>query len=63
MTVSWTSPRAALATLGAFVATLLAACATPPPKAVEIGELPFEQAAAQATVIDTPSSGTRLRSP
>ena len=49
MTVSWTSPRAALATLGAFVATLLAACATPPPKAVEIGELPFEQAAAQAT--------------
>jgi len=49
MTVSWTSPRAALVTLGAFVATLLAACATPPPKAVEIGELPFEQAAAQAT--------------
>ena len=48
MTVSWTSPRAALVTLGAFVATLLAACATPPPKAVEIGELPFDQAAEQA---------------
>ncbi|HZW76241.1 MAG TPA: OmpA family protein, partial [Caldimonas sp.] len=40
---------ATLGAFGAFVATLLAACATPPPKAVEIGELPFEQAAAQAT--------------
>ena len=48
MTISRTSSRAALAALGALVAVLLAACAAPP-KAVEIGELPFEQAAAQAT--------------
>jgi len=48
MTVSWTSPRAVLAALGAVVATLLVACAAPP-KAVEIGELPFEQAVAQAS--------------
>ena len=47
MTVSWTSPPAALAALGALVATLLVACAAPP-KAVEIGELPFDQAVAQA---------------
>ena len=47
MTVWWTSPRAALAALGAFVAAMLAACAAPP-KAVEIGELPFEEAVAQA---------------
>ena len=48
MTVPWTSPRAALAALGALVASLIAACAAPP-KAVEIGELPFEQAVAQAS--------------
>ena len=47
MTVSWTPSRAALAALGALAAALLAACAAPP-KAVEIGELPFDQAAAQA---------------
>jgi outer membrane protein OmpA-like peptidoglycan-associated protein len=47
MTVSWTPSRAALAALGGLVATLLAACAAPP-KAVEIGELPFDQAATQA---------------
>ena len=48
MTVSWTSPRAVLAALGALVASLLVACAAPP-KAVEIGELPFDQAVAQAS--------------
>jgi outer membrane protein OmpA-like peptidoglycan-associated protein len=48
MTISRTSSRAALAALGALFAVLLAACAAPP-KAVEIGELPFEQAAEQAT--------------
>ncbi len=49
MTVSWTSPRAALAGFGAaLVGALLAACAAPP-KAVEIGELPFDQAVAQAS--------------
>jgi outer membrane protein OmpA-like peptidoglycan-associated protein len=47
MTISRTSSRAALAALGALVAVLLAACAAPP-KAVEIGELPFDQAAEQA---------------
>ena len=48
MTVSWTSPRAVLAVLGALVATLLVACAAPP-KAVDLGELPFDQAVAQAS--------------
>jgi len=48
MTVSSTSPPAALAALGAFVATLLVACAAPP-KTVERGELPFDQAVAQAS--------------
>jgi outer membrane protein OmpA-like peptidoglycan-associated protein len=48
MTVSWTSPRAVLAAVGALVASLLVACAAPP-KAVEIGELPFDQAVAQAS--------------
>jgi outer membrane protein OmpA-like peptidoglycan-associated protein len=48
MTVSWTSPRAVLAALGALVASLLVACAAPP-KAVEIGELPFDQAVVQAS--------------
>jgi len=48
MTVSWTSPRAVLAVLGALVASLLVACAAPP-KAVDLGELPFDQAVAQAS--------------
>src|ERR1700745_1540074 len=48
MTVSWTSPRAVLAVVGALVATLLVAAAAPP-RAVEIGELPFDQAVAQAS--------------
>jgi outer membrane protein OmpA-like peptidoglycan-associated protein len=48
MTVSWTSPRAALAAVVALAAAVLAACAAPP-KAVELGELPFDQAVAQAT--------------
>ena len=48
MTVSWTSPRAVLAALGALVASLLVACAAPP-KAVDLGELPFDQAVAQAS--------------
>jgi outer membrane protein OmpA-like peptidoglycan-associated protein len=48
MTVSWTSPRAVLAAVGALVVSLLVACAAPP-KAVEIGELPFDQAVMQAS--------------
>ena len=48
MTVSWTSPRAVLAVLGALVASLLVACAAPL-KAVDLGELPFDQAVAQAS--------------
>ena len=49
MTVMWAAPRrAALAWIGAAVSALLAACAAPPP-APTIGELPFEEAAAQAT--------------
>ena len=48
MTVAWSSRRAALGAAGALLAALLSACAAPP-KAVEIGELPFEQAVAQAS--------------
>jgi len=48
MTASWTSPRVALAALVALAAAVLAACAAPP-KAVELGELPFDQAVDQAT--------------
>jgi len=49
MTVPWPAARrAALAWFGAAVSALLATCAAPPPTA-SIGDLPFEQAAAQAT--------------
>ncbi|HEY2190046.1 MAG TPA: OmpA family protein, partial [Caldimonas sp.] len=48
MTVSWaTARRAARAGLGALAAALVAACAAP--KAVDVGELPFDQAVAQAS--------------
>jgi len=41
--------RAAAACAGAVAAVLVAACAAPPPQATSVGEMPFEQAVAQAT--------------
>ena len=41
--------RGALACAGPIVAVLVAACAAPAPQATSVGEMPFEQAVAQAT--------------
>jgi len=41
--------RAAAACAGLIVIVLVAACAAPPPQATSVGEMPFEQAVAQAT--------------
>ena len=41
--------RAAAACAGGVAAVLVAACAAPPPQATSVGEMPFEQAVAQAT--------------
>ena len=40
--------RAAAACAGGVAAALVAACAAPPPQATSVGEMPFEQAVAQA---------------
>ena len=41
--------RAAAACAGLVVVVLVAACAAPPPQATSVGEMPFEEAVAQAT--------------
>ena len=40
--------RAAAACAGGVAAALVVACAAPPPQATSVGEMPFEQAVAQA---------------